>query len=55
MLTTTLILGIIDKLLGLLVIAAQKSTPEQFQALLERHERRMDLFEGLLDRFKGEA
>lgn len=48
LLTIDLVLRIIVLLLELMVETTKKATPEQVQAILDRHERRMDFFEGLL-------
>jgi hypothetical protein len=53
MLSAATLLSIIDKLLTLAVMALDKASPDQVQALLERHERRLAFFEGLLEKVRG--
>jgi hypothetical protein len=53
MITLNLVLGIITSLLKLAEQAAEKMTPDQFQAMWERHEKRMEFWEGLAEKFKG--
>lgn len=50
--TVNLILRIMAASLESLAQVAEKATPEQVQALLERHNRRMDRCEALLERLK---
>lgn len=51
MITLNLVLGIIASLLKLAEQAAEKMTPEQFQAMWDRHEKRMEFWEGLAATF----
>jgi hypothetical protein len=50
--TFTLILRIMAASLESLAEIAEKATPEQMQAILERHNKRMDRCEALLDRLR---
>ena len=52
--TLPLILGILDKLLALALMAMESMTPEQRTAFWDRHEARIAFFTGLAERFKGE-
>ena len=51
MVTLNLVLGIVASLLKLAEQAAEKMTPEQFQAMWVRHEERMAFWEGLVNKF----
>jgi hypothetical protein len=54
MLNTAIILSIIDSLLKLLLIALEKAAPEQVQAILERHDARIEFFSNLLRKVSGD-
>jgi hypothetical protein len=50
MITIDLVLRIIAASLELTVEATKKATPEQVQAIIERHNQRMDFYERLLNK-----
>ena len=53
MVTLNLVLGIIASLLKMAEKAVENMTPEQLTPFLERHEARMEFWEGLAKKFKG--
>lgn len=50
--TISLILRVMAASLEALASIAEKATPEQMQAILDRHNRRMDRCEAVLERLK---
>lgn len=49
--TLTLVLSCIASILKIAEHAVEKMTPDQVQGFIERHERRMAFWEGLVERF----
>jgi hypothetical protein len=51
--TLNLVLGIIASLLKIAEKSMESMTPEQLAPFLERHEKRMEFWEGLAKKFRG--
>lgn len=51
MVTLNLVLGCIASILKIAEAAVEKMTPEQVQGFIERHEKRMEFWEGLAKKF----